>query len=173
MRALDDLDAIEARYDESSPPGNETSVWDSRCDVAPLVAEVKRLRIALEKAEALMAASTCFRFELPNGGNITAERKQYGGSWAVWRRNYPDGPGWTERYETFAFLYSRIVDRTLVTRVEYDRLLRASAHVYRENMRLRTRLRELERLASSWTGTPERSPEIVRAREALREDGRA
>jgi len=73
-------------------------------------------------------------------------------------------------YETFAFLYSRLFDRSLVERVEYDKLLRASVAVYRQNVKLRKRLRDLERLASSWTGTPERSVEIVRAREALLEE---
>lgn len=71
-------------------------------------------------------------------------------------------------YDVLGFVYRQVVDTTLVARVEYDTLLRAAAEVYRENIRLRARLRELERLASSWTGTPERNTEIVRAREALR-----
>jgi hypothetical protein len=79
----------------------------------------------------------------------------------------------TNTYEVFAFLYRHVAELTaeqgFVARVEHDSLLKAAADVYRENMRLRARLRDLERLTSSWTGTPERSPEIVRAREALRE----
>jgi hypothetical protein len=70
-------------------------------------------------------------------------------------------------FDVIAALYSA-VDRRVTTIVEYQRLLSASAEVYRENLLLRRRLRDLERLASSWTGTPERNGEIVRAREALR-----
>lgn len=76
-------------------------------------------------------------------------------------------------FEPFALMASVIGvvnDRYLVERVRYDNLLRATWDVYRENMVLRARLRDLERLASSWTGTPERSGEIVRAREALRDN---
>jgi len=72
-------------------------------------------------------------------------------------------------YDAVAMIYSSFLDRRLVARVEYDNLLHASVEVFRENMKLRRRLRDLERLASSWTQTPERSVEIVRAREALRE----
>lgn len=71
-------------------------------------------------------------------------------------------------YDLLGFVYRQIVDTTFVSRESYDNLLRAAAEVYRENMQLRRRLKELERLASSWTGTPERHPEIVQAREILR-----
>jgi hypothetical protein len=74
----------------------------------------------------------------------------------------------THVYELISLIYGGFVERSLVPRVEYDNLLSAAAEVYRENMLLRKRLRDLDRLASSWTGTPTRHPEIVRAREALR-----
>jgi hypothetical protein len=71
-------------------------------------------------------------------------------------------------YWLISRIYGHVVERSLVPRVEYENLLSAAAEVYRENMTLRARLRDLDRLASSWTVTPTCHPEIVRAREALR-----
>jgi hypothetical protein len=71
-------------------------------------------------------------------------------------------------YDVVNYLYASVFANQFVRRVEYNSLLRVAADMYRENLSLRTRLRDLERLASSWTGTPERNVAIVRAREALR-----
>lgn len=64
-------------------------------------------------------------------------------------------------------IYALLHRKTQVTRREYDDLLSAAATLYAENESLRERLKELEQLASSWTGTPERNAPIVKAREAL------
>ena len=67
----------------------------------------------------------------------------------------------------FGSFYAAIHDRSLVTRRDYDNLLRAARRLYDENRSARTALADLEKLASSWTGTPERSSAIVHAREVL------
>ena len=72
----------------------------------------------------------------------------------------------------FGDLYATLHERTVVTRRDYEDLLRAARRLYIENRTTRAALADLEKLASSWTVTPERSYAIARAREVL-SNGRA
>lgn len=60
-----------------------------------------------------------------------------------------------------------MIDRRMPTIEDYERILSVCKRLYLENTELRDALRDLERMASSWTGTPERNGPIVRARAAL------
>ena len=73
-------------------------------------------------------------------------------------------------FDAMAYLFASLrhaLDLRTPTREDYESLISICKRLYRENTELRERLRELERLASSWTGTPERHPVIQRARAAL------
>ena len=69
----------------------------------------------------------------------------------------------------FGHVYAWLHASTVVARLDYENLLRAARRLYVENRDTRAALADLERLASSWTGTPERSRAIVRARAVLAE----
>jgi len=60
-----------------------------------------------------------------------------------------------------------LIDSRMPTLEDYERLVSVCKRFYRENTELRAALRDLERMASSWTGTPERNGPIQRARAAL------
>jgi hypothetical protein len=69
-----------------------------------------------------------------------------------------------------AMLYADLARmvRARHSEAEYARLAGAAHMLYRDNTELRSRLADLEQLASSWTGVPAQHAPIAEARKLLR-----
>jgi len=66
-----------------------------------------------------------------------------------------------------AYAVHRLYDDSVVKRKDHEQALQMLVNVYRENNLLRQRLADLERLASSWSGSPSNHAAIRDAREEL------